>query len=56
MMHGRTGLVTFPRASAENLHIYCYSVKNRVRHACSLRAGDSARISVARRSKVDQRV
>jgi hypothetical protein len=30
MMHGRTGLVTFPRVSAENQH------KNRVRHACSL--------------------
>jgi hypothetical protein len=25
MMHGRTGLVTFPRERAENLHIYCYS-------------------------------
>jgi len=27
MMHGRTGLVTFPRAGAENLHICCYSDK-----------------------------
>jgi hypothetical protein len=28
MMHGRTGLVTFPRASEENLHIYCYRDKS----------------------------
>jgi hypothetical protein len=51
MMHGRTGLVTFPRQALKICTFAATATTNRVRHACNC----AARISVARRCKAVQR-